>query len=166
MALNSAQKAFLRHCVSSECEVRERKSLQAAKPGARLAKTTLDDKDFAELIGVHPQTLKLWKRRPEFQAALKKGIEEFESSSDYFGLVLKHRTREELWANYRNATGAEKRHYLTMVQKEVGDVAEYDDSPDYEDMTDDDLVALCLRRDVSPLGMSRDELLRLANKGE
>ena len=154
MSLNAAQKAYLRHCVASEVERKGDK------------KATLTDTEFAELIGVHLNTLRNWKLKPEFQTALKRGIEEFESSADYFALVLKHRMREELWSNYTKATGAERRHYLNSLMDEVKNAPEYDDSPDYDDMTDEDLASLCLKREVSPIGMSRDELVRLANKGD
>ena len=144
--LNAFQKAYVRHAVAQELEHRD--------GGA----ATITDKDFAEVMGVHPNTVKNCKNNRVVKEALKKAIEELDVSHDYFMLCMKRRAYEELWAQYNSAKGIEKRHYLSKLLEVTKDVEEYEDAPDYTDLTDDDLIALCLKREVTPLGMSREEL--------
>ena len=150
--LNAFQKAYVRHAVAQELERRD-------------GGDGITDKDFAEVMGVHPNTIKNTKKNPSVAEAVKRAIEELDANHDFYMLCLKRRGIEELWAAFKVASGAEKRHYLTKILDITKEVADYDDAPDYSDMTDEDLAALCMKREVSPLGMSRTELAALA-KGE
>lgn len=152
--LNAFQKAYVRHAVAQEIEKRDG------------AANTITDAAFADVMGVHPNTIKNTKKNPAVAEAVQRGVEELDVNHDYYLLSLKRRAHEELWVNYTQATGAEKRHYLVKLLDITKDVEEYDDAPDYADLSDEDLVALCLKRDVSPLGMSRDELKALVKKGD
>ena len=152
--LNAFQKAYVRHAVAQEIEKRDG------------GISTITDAAFADVMGVHPNTIKNTKKNPAVAEAVLRGVEELDVNHDYYMLSLKRRAHEELWVNYKAASGAEKRHYLTKLLEITKDVEEYDDAPEYTDMTDEDLVALCLKRDISPLGMSREELRALVKKGE
>ena len=152
--LNAFQKAYVRHAVAQEIEKRDG------------AANTITDAAFADVMGVHPNTIKNTKKNPAVAEAVQRGVEELDVNHDYYLLSLKRRATEELWVNYTQATGPEKRHYLVKLLDITKDVEEYDDAPDYTDLSDEDLVALCLKRDVSPLGMSRDELKALVKKGD
>ena len=147
--LNAFQKAYVRHAVAQEIEKRD-------------GGNALCDKDFADVMGVHPNTVVNCKRNPAVKDAVKAAIEDLDRNHDYYMLCLKRRAVEELWANYRAAKDTERRHYLTKVLEITAGVEEFDDAPDYADLTDADLAALCMKRDVSPLGMSREELKALA----
>ena len=152
MALNALEKAFVRHAVAQELEKRD--------GGHRI-----NDKDFAAACGVHPNTIVNVKRKPAVQEAVKKAIADLDANHDYYLVSLKRKALEEMWANYRDTEGSEKRQWLKMVWEVVGEVDDADDAPDYEDMTDEDLEALAMKRGVSALAMSRDELRALV-KGE
>lgn len=151
--LSAFQKAYIRHAVAQEVERRDGDG-----------KASVTDQAFAEVMGVHAQTVKAVKVHPVVKEALAKAIEELDLNHDYYQLCLKRWALEQLVANYRSATGAERRHYLTKLLEITKDVEELDTAPDYADMTDDDLNALCLKREVSPLGMTHDEIRAVVKK--
>lgn len=148
--MNSAQKAFVRHLVA--CEMA--KAQGQDKP--------MSDREFIQVLGYHYNTAGNWKKLPEVQAAFKRALKEIETSRDYFMLCMKQKAREEMWANYEKSKGNDKRQYLKMIMDETAEVPDYEDTVDYEDMTDEDLANLCMKRDVSVLGMTQGELLRIA----
>ena len=150
VVLNAFQKAYVRHRVSQELERRD--------GSAR----TISDRGFADLMGVHPNTVGNAKRHPAVKDAIDRAIADLDANHDLYMLAMKRRAHEELWANYQSSDGVERRHYLTKLLDVTRDVEEFDDAPDYADLTDEDLAALCLKRDVSPLGMSTAELAALA----
>lgn len=151
-SLNALEKAFVRHAVAQELEKRD--------GGHRIM-----DKDFAAACGVHPNTIVNVKRKPAVQEAVKKAIADLDANHDYYLVSLKRKALEEMWANYNAAKDSEKRQWLKMVWDVVGAVEDVDDAPAYEDMTDEDLEAVAMKRNVSALGMSRSELRALV-KGE
>lgn len=153
--LNAFDKAYVRHAVAQELERRD---------GDGRADVT--DVDFADVMGVHVNTVKKVKKKPLVIEAVKKAVEELDASHDYYLLCLKRRAYEELWGNYKTSTGVERRHYLSKLLEITADVEDVESAPDYEDLTDDDLIALCLKREVSPLGMSRAELRAMVKKGD
>lgn len=151
--LSAFQKAYIRHALAQEIERRDGDG-----------KAAVTDKDFAEVMGVHPNTIKNVKNNPAVKEALVKALEELDANHDYYQLCLKRWALEQLVSNYRSADGVERRHYLTKLLELTKDVEDVEAIPDYEDLTDADLAALCLKREVSPLGMSRSELKVLVEK--
>ena len=153
--LSAAQKSYIRHLVAKHHDS-ERGITQG----------TMSDRAFANLIGVHFNTLLNWQKLKEFQEALKVAIEEFEEGHDYFKIVVRHKALEELWTQYRNTSGPDKRQYLAMILKETEEVESYKEIPRYDDMTTEDLEALVFQRKISPLGMSVEELRASVKKEE
>jgi hypothetical protein len=155
MSLSAAQKAFLRHLVAAEWE-----------KGAGESSAMLTDAGFAEVIGVHPNTVKLWKTQPAFQEALKVARREFSESKDYLAYCMRARAMEQLWKEFDRAPSGkpEKRHYLDLIFAQTKQFESDPMTVSYDDMNDDDLVAAALKRDISPIGLSPAELRRLANK--
>jgi hypothetical protein len=155
--LHAIQKAFIQHRLVVEWDV----------PAAREAMRSGDlmsDQQFADFVGVHANTLLLWKKNPEWQAAYKKARERIENSNDFFLECMKYRADEELWKNYLSAKGAEKRQYLTMVFRRTENVGNGGDVVDYGDLSDDELTDLCIKREVAPVGLSLTELQALAKQ--
>lgn len=151
MALSAAQKAFINHLVVKHHDER------------RGQKYTMSDAEFCrEVLKCHPNTARYWRKNPEFQAALERAIREYEESRDYFKTVMRHKALEELWVQYNNAKGAEKRHYLAMILKETEEVETYKETTDYTAMTDAQLAEIYLNRRIEPPdGISVEYLKKL-----
>jgi hypothetical protein len=156
--LTSEQKSYVLHLVA------EQVSGKPGKDGARRTYDGLSKQGFADLIGRHINTLMNWDKMPEIQDAVKRGFEEVENSRDYFKVVMARHALEEMWVQYGKAQGAEKRQYLKMIRDETKDAIVDDSSADYSHKTDDELIDIYMNRDVSAIGVTVDELARLAKK--
>lgn len=162
--LSAFDKALVRHLISLELDNSDKTT--TADGRKHNSPKSLTDVELADLLNVHVNTVRNHKRLPAVQAAVKKGLEDAESSKDYFTLCLRHRALENMWVEYEKAKGNDRRQYLRMILDETKGVDESDSQPvSYEDMTDEDLIATCLSRDVSPLGMTLAQL-RAKAKGE
>jgi predicted site-specific integrase-resolvase len=149
--LNAMQKAAIRHLVAYEFSPPE---------------TRLSHDKWCEVAGITTRTLQRWQKESEFKESPQAALDEANDSKDPFASVARQWGLEQLMAVYAKAkTATEKRHILGQILKETEHVATYSEPVDYSAMTDEDLVAMCLNRKVSPAGMTEDELIRLA-KGE
>ncbi len=153
MTLSAAQKSFIHHLV-----IKQHDEKRGIKDGS------MSDALFAkDILHVHPNTLVNWKQSPEFSEALDKAIREYEEGRDYFKTILRYKALEELWVQYTRSSGTEKRHYLSMVLKETEEVEQYEETTDYQSMTDAQLADIYLKKGMAPPdGMSKSELARLA----
>jgi hypothetical protein len=138
------------------------KELELSDGGKRQVMT---DQSLAELLGIHVQTMKQRKQRPEIKAAVAAQLEEIRENKDLFKACMRHRALEELYRNYEKASGAEKRQYLKMILDQTEDVDEGPDTVDYSELSDEDLVNKALQRGVSVMGMTAAQLKRLTEKG-
>lgn len=152
----SLQKAFIRHKIAEAIDDDTSKSTTG---DGRRATRTMSDKKFAELMGCHVNTLGKWKDRPDIRAAISTGIEEAQSSKDFFRLVMRQHALESLWMEYERAEEGEKRQYLRMILDQTKDVAEVGDDPvPVGDLTTEDLLNEILLQDVSVTGMTAAKL--------
>ena len=153
--LNPIQRPAIRHLVSYEFSPPD---------------TRLEHKDFCEQIGITDRTLRNWQHNAEFAAARDKAIEEAEESSDPFALVARQWALEQLMALYKKAkTTTEKRQILKEVLEKTKHVEDAGSIVDYSEMSEADLIAMCINRKVSPVAMTQAELeaeLARLNKGE
>jgi hypothetical protein len=148
--LNAPQKAYLRHLVNANFD----------------PSVGLSDNKYAELIGVHPNTLGKWKKLDEFCKEYAKRLVEYEQSRDFFKVCVRDSMLEQLIEQYAKAKGAEKRQYLKMLLAQTADIEVSDDTSYYGDLSDDDLIAIVLKREVSMSGLTAGELKTLAETGE
>lgn len=153
MTLSAAQKSYINHLV-----VKHHDEKQGIDDGS------MSDALFArDILKCHPNTLTNWKKQPEFREALDRAIREYEEGRDYFKTVLRYKALEELWVQYVKSSGTEKRHYLSMVLKETEEVESYEETTDYQSMTDAQLAAIYLKKDIEPPeGISKSQLKKLA----
>ena len=153
MTLSAAQKSYINHLVIKHHDEKH-----------KIDEGSMSDALFArDVLKCHPNTLLNWKKQPEFKDALERAIREYEEGRDYFKTVLRYKALEELWVQYNRATGTEKRHYLAMVLKETEEVEKYEETTDYESMTDAQLAAIYLKKEIDPPeGISKSQLKKLA----
>jgi hypothetical protein len=155
--LSSAQKAYIRHLVARHAD-------SVGTDGKRLS-SLLNDQQIADLFGLHVNTLVNWKHNREFSSALDKAIEQYETDSDYFASVSRQRVLDEAWKQYTTTTdGAEKRKWWKEIERITSAVRSAGETVDLSDLSDDDLLAMCLSHDVSVAGLSSAELALLASK--
>jgi hypothetical protein len=146
--LSSPQRAYIRHLVVRKDDT----------------ESTISNREFADIIGVHEKTLIYWQKGAEFQEALAKATEEYQNSTDYFKTCLKHRVLEHGWVEYQKAKGAERRKWWSQLVKETADADVASDTIDYTHLSEDELINIMLSRSVSPLGMSMGEFKSLIAK--
>jgi hypothetical protein len=127
-------------------------------------KNTLSEEQFATYVGVHPKTLQLWKKKPEFAEALTRAFEEYDQSGDYFRTCARHQVLEQGLVEFGKAKGAERRKWWAQLVKETQDAEMASDTIDYSSLSDDELEALCLSRNTSPLAMGMAEFRELVSK--
>ena len=128
---------------------------------------TMSKVQFADYIGVHPKTLQYWENKPEFQDALAKAFEEYEQSSDYFKTCARHKVMEQGLVEFEKSKGAERRKWWDKLEQVTRDADVAGDTIDYSSLSDEELEALCLNRNVSPLGLTMAEFRQLvSSKGE
>lgn len=150
MSLTAEQRALVMHMVGEQVSGKGSDSMTRAQ--------------LAAVLGRHDNTLANWQKMPEVQEAVKRGIRDMENSRDYFKLVMRRRALEEMWSNYSKATeSSEKRQYLKMVLEETKDADTDETAVDLTSKTDEELCDLMLAHDISPVGMTKDELVRLAH---
>ena len=149
--LNAVQKAAVRHCTAHHF----------SPPESRMS-----DTEWCEIMGITTRALQKWKKIPEFAAALKASIDEIEASQDPFATCARAFALEQMVKQYnKSKEGSDKRQYLKLIMDNTAHVAQQGDSVNYDDLTDSDLISLCLERDVTPAGMTQDELRRIALAG-
>lgn len=126
-------------------------------------------KEYAELIGVHFNTPTNWEKNPEFQAKLKQRREAMSESPDFGAVCMRERTKNGLYAEYdalaKKAKKSPQEHqqmrgYATQLLDLTSHVERSDATIDYSDLSDEDLLALCMKWDTSPEGMTMAELSR------
>ena len=122
---------------------------------------------LAHLMGRHDNTLANWSKLPEVIEAVKRGVAEVETSRDYFKVIMRRNALEAMWANYQSAKeSSEKRQYLKMILEETKDAETDDGAVDFSSKSDEELADLILQHDISPIGITREELARLARKDD
>ena len=122
--------------------------------------TGMTDKDFAELIGLHRNTVYEWKTDPEVVAAYEAAKKEYDDTKSIFGAKTFIWSLEEAIVNYRSADGAEKRHWWRMIRDLTEPMASGSQRVDYSTWSDEDLEAEFSRR-----GLSETEAAIEAAKG-
>lgn len=151
--LTAIQKAAIRHLIAYD----------QSPPESRLSHD-----EWSEQMGISKRTLERWKLTDEFKSAWEQQRREMEETSDPYALVARTIALEQLMhlMNKKGLTVTEKR----MVIKDVMDSTKHVDSTgdvvDYSEMTDEDLVAAILSRELSPVGMTEAQLMRLAKSDE
>ncbi len=149
--LNGTQRAAIRHIIAYE----------SSPSGTRLTHG-----DWCTQVGVSVRAFERWRLNPEFAAALDAQRSAMDDSSDPYALIARTVALEQLMAMMsKKITVSERRAVIKDVMEYTKHVDTQGDPVDYSDLTDDDLVAAILNRDLSPLGMTEAELKRLA-KGE
>jgi len=123
---------------------------------------------WCQVVGLTIRTLQRWQKDDaEFKAALQASIKEAEESADPFALYTRQWALEQMHALFaKSKTPTEKRAVLKDILANTQHVADMGDAVDYSDMTEEDLAAICLNQNVSVLGMTEAELVKLATKGE
>ena len=144
--LNPLQKSALKHLVAYEY----------SPPESRLT-----HKEFCDLIGIHTDTLLKWRGDPVFKASLEQAFVEAEAASDPFALCMRQWSLEQLYVLYSKAkTTSDKRQLLRQIEEATAHVVDPGELIDVRDMTEDDLLAICMNEDISVLGMSIEEMKR------
>lgn len=146
--LNPVQRAAVRHLVAYDF----------SPPEARMT-----HESWCEVVGISVRTLQNWmKGNEEFRVAVRSAKEEAEETADPFALYARQWALEQMFGLYAKAkTTTEKRQLLKEVMEQTKHV-DAGEVVDYSHLTDDDLLSLCLARSVSPIGMTQDQLKRLA----
>ena len=151
MSLTSEQRALVMHLVGEAVSGKGYDGMTRAQ--------------LAAALGRHDNTLSNWQKLPEVQEAVKRGILDVETSRDYFKTVMRRNALEAMWHNYEKATeSSEKRQYLKMVLEETKDADSDETAVDYTQKSDEELVDLILAHDISPIGITKEQLVQLAHQ--
>lgn len=133
----------------------------------------MTDAAFADLIGVNPKTLIDWKKNPEFQQKLVIRRQAIEESPDYASFCIRQRTVNQMWVEFesisKKAKKTDKDHvqlrgYADKLLALTQHVERTTDTVDFSDLTDEDLLGLCMKWDVSPAAMTGEEIRRAYQK--
>lgn len=141
MPLSRRQREFVEHMVCCE-------------------DTGVTDADFAVMIGVSPETVKGWRRRPDVTAAFEVALAAYEDVSSPLGRKTFVWAVEEAIVNYRASEGAEKRHWWKVIHDMTEPTASASAKVDYSEWTMTDL-----EDEFSKRGMDETEAAIAAAKG-
>ena len=143
--LNAIQRAAIRHLVAYEFSPSE----------SRLKHT-----EWCELMGVTTRTLERWRKDEEFDKSYKKALEDAQESQDPFALYARQYALEQLLSMLQDKkmSPTEKRRTIKDIMAATEHVADAGEAVDYNDLTDDDLEAIALNRNVSVLAMTEEQL--------
>jgi hypothetical protein len=124
------------------------------------------------------RTFSGWRKSKEFQRALDKRIREQDDSADYLSYAMREQTKQQVWHEFKALSAKENkdkddhvqlRNYGEQIMKMTAHVEKAgDDLPPYEDLPDDELVALFLDTGLSLASATQNELARIYDelKGE
>lgn len=131
--------------------------------------------EFAELLGVSVSALDKWAADDEFKTALRQRKDSIADSDDYAAVCMRERTKNQLYAEFlklsKKATKNPQEHqqlrgYMTQLMELTSHVERTDSTVDFSELSDDDLLSLCMKWEVSPAAMTPAELRRAKEKME
>lgn len=111
---------------------------------------------FAQVIGVDRRTISRWQKDREFAAALAKGRKAYSESPDYYALCVRQKGLQLLYEGMTKKVGkgkdeitsSERRQYISAVLAETKEVSDSMDVIDRTNLSDAELLAECINRDV------------------
>ena len=143
--LNQLQRAAIRHLVAHEFSPPD---------------TRLQHKQWCDVMGISVRTLERWRSLDEFKRAHEKARKDAEETCDPFALYARQFALEQLVSllSDKKLTAAEKRATIKDIMAQTAHVADASDAVDYSEMSDEDLEAVALNRDVSVLAMTSEQI--------
>jgi hypothetical protein len=111
--------------------------------------------------------LKSWRRNVEFKRILERKREEMAKSPDFVAWCMRERVKHRLWAEFEvlSAKQNKTQHDIDNIRKlgkEINTITEHvadaGQTVSYDEVSDADLVAMALARDVSIEAMTPEQM--------